>query len=592
MDYIYMLKKLWKYAECDRKKIVLYYIFHIISVFGIIIQPYAFSMVINTLQENSTNLINDVLFWLTIYMVGFAVFNLFHRIARFIERDVAFNVKKRFIVKSYGILQALPLQWHNENHSGSVIDRLNTAGDSLYHFGNIQANCIEAIMKFVGSAIMLTMISPIISIVAITFGVIMILITKKMYTVVVPEYRLQNEKFHDVSAALFDYIRNINTIIILKLGKLVQKDLSIRLDGIFPHIQRENKVTQLKCFYNELLTAVLNVGLIFYYIKIRTVMGTAILIGTITAIFQYLEQLISSFQFYAFHYEDIIHWSTNFKAASPIYVAYEENEKAKKGRLSHIKGKKWDESNDLPWDKIEIGPLNYAYENSNAGLFNVKVKINKGKRIAFIGESGAGKSTFLHIMKGVLPINEIDINIDGKYADINMLEKFTTFIPQEAEIFENSIRYNITMGLPDDESEIEKSLRLAGFDNVVKKLPNGIDTDIRENGVNLSGGEKQRLALARGLYSVRNSSILLLDEPTNNLDIATERMIYNRIFEGFSQKAIVSVLHRLHLLCLFDYVYVFKNGSIIEHGTYQELMENRESEFIQLWNEYLMNSKE
>jgi len=234
MEYIYMFKKLWKYAECDRKKIVAYYILHIISILGVIIQPYAFAMVINTLQENGANLINNVLFWLGIYMVGFAIFNLFHRIARFIERHVAFNVKKRFIVKSYGILQTLPLQWHSENHSGNVIDRLNTAGDSLYYFANMQSNCIEAIMKFIGAAIMLMIISPTISIVAIIFGVIMILITKKMYTVVVPEYRLQNEGFHDVSAALFDYIRNINTIIILKLGELVQKDLSTRLDRISP----------------------------------------------------------------------------------------------------------------------------------------------------------------------------------------------------------------------------------------------------------------------------------------------------------------------------------------------------------------------
>lgn len=594
MEYIHMLKNLWKYAEQERWKIVIYYIFHMISILGVLTQPYAFSMIINALQKNEETLIAQVLFWLEIYIIGFVIFNVFHRAARFLERYVAFQSKKKFILNTYEMLQSLPLQWHSENHSGNVIDRVNKAGDSLYYFGQFQANCIEIIIKFIGSAIILSMISPVISITAILAGCFMVSITKKLYEISVPEYRAQNEGFHKISAALFDYIKNITTIIVLRLGKLVQKDLSNRLDGILPHITRENKVTQIKCFFNDFIVLILNVSLIFYYIVSRNAAGEIVMAGYITAIFQYLAQLVSAFQFYSFNYEDIIHWSTNFKSMDLIYEAYglHESRKRSKYRISKKELEEKSEQINKTWKLIEMGPFDFSYGEGKAGLNHVLIKMKRGQRIAFVGESGAGKSTVLRIMRGLLPIDHLKLKIDHKDTDIKVLENITTFIPQEPEIFENTILYNITMGLDTSQEEVDRTAKLASFDKIVNKLPEGYDTDIRENGVNLSGGEKQRLALTRGIYSIKDSSVVLLDEPTGSLDSATEISVYTRIFEEMKDKCMVSVLHRLHLLQLFDYIYVFKNGNIVEQGTLNELFEVKEGEFMRLWNEYLLNKEE
>lgn len=589
MAYINMLKSLWKYAEQDRGKIVVYFMFHVVSVFGLLVQPYAFSMIINTLQKNSIHLISQVLFWLGIYALGFAVFNVFHRAARLKERYVAFKAKKRFLVSTYGILQSLTLKWHSENHSGNVIDRVNKAGDAIYYFGQFQANCIEVIIKFIGAFIMLTVISPVISSTAVLTGFLMVYITKKLYDISVPEYRAQNEGFHKISAAIFDYIKNITTIIVLRLGRLVQNDLDARLDEILPHITKENRVTQIKCFVNEFIVLLLNVGLIFYYIASRNAVGAVVMAGSITAIFQYLGQLLSGFQFYSFSYEDIIHWNTNFKAMSPIYAAYNLNESGKK---SKYKDNEKIEKVNSKWNHIKLGPFHYSYGEGRAGLHNVCVEMKKGQRIAFIGESGAGKSTLLRVMRGLIPIKNLSIRIDTKNADIKELENITTFIPQEAEVFENTVLYNITMGLTASQDEIDKSAKLACFDTILEKLPKGYETDIRENGVNLSGGEKQRLSLTRGIYSIKDSSIVLLDEPTGSLDSATELSIYKRIIEEMPDKCIVSALHRLHLLYLFDYVYVFKEGKIVEEGSFNKLLENKEGEFNYLWGKYLLNKEE
>ena len=153
-------------------------------------------------------------------------------------------------------------------------------------------------------------------------------------------------------------------------------------------------------------------------------------------------------------------------------------------------------------------------------------------------------------------------------------------------MFENTLRYNVTMGIPASDGEIGSAVSTAGLDDVVNRLPRGLDSDVREKGVNLSGGEKQRLALARGVFAIRDSSLILLDEPTGSVDPATEMMIFKSLFNDLSGRCVVSVLHRLHLVRLFDYVYVMKGGMIVEEGTFESIRAAR-GEFSRLWAKYL-----
>ena len=153
-------------------------------------------------------------------------------------------------------------------------------------------------------------------------------------------------------------------------------------------------------------------------------------------------------------------------------------------------------------------------------------------------------------------------------------------------MFDDSVLYNISMGLECSNEEIQEVMYLSGFDEILSKLPKGLMSMISEDGVNMSGGEKQRLALARGIFSIKDSSIILLDEPTASLDAETEFKIYQRMFEKYTDKCIVSVLHRLYLLHLFDYIYVFKDGHIVEQGTLEQLVDMN-SYFGDLWSRYM-----
>jgi ABC-type multidrug transport system fused ATPase/permease subunit len=155
-------------------------------------------------------------------------------------------------------------------------------------------------------------------------------------------------------------------------------------------------------------------------------------------------------------------------------------------------------------------------------------------------------------------------------------------MPQEPEIFENTLAYNVTLGLPCREDEIRRVCELAHFTDVLRQLPEGLQTDIKEKGVNLSGGQKQRLALARGILAAKDSQLVLLDEPTSSVDPVTEARIYQNLFKAFAGKAVVSSIHRLHLLEQFDYIYVLDKGTIVDEGSFEQLLAHSEL-FKKMW---------
>jgi ATP-binding cassette, subfamily B, bacterial len=198
--------------------------------------------------------------------------------------------------------------------------------------------------------------------------------------------------------------------------------------------------------------------------------------------------------------------------------------------------------------------------------------------LAFIGESGSGKSTTASLLRSLERAQHAELVVDGTPVTdlpamrvLELLEPTTTLIPQMPELFANSVRFNVTLGYAASDEEIHSYLEQARFTEVLKRLPRGLDTKVNEKGVNLSGGERQRLALARGLFFARASSIIILDEPTSSVDPVNERQIYERLLSSRRDATIISVLHKRNLLPLFDYVYVFDNGKVVEHGSYTEL---------------------
>lgn len=573
MEFLRLFQRHWHYSRPEQWRVLFYLFWHSVSIIGSLSKPYAFAMALNSLQSGR---LQEAGRWLAGYVAGFAVFELGHRVARSTERYLAFRNRRRFILSAYDRLHDLPLSWHNEHHSANVIDRINKAADALHQFGESQSNYIEVAVNLLGSLILLWTLSPWVAVVGCITGLLSIVVTKWLYKKSVPEYRAQNELFHKLAAALMDYISNITTIIVLRLGRRARNDLESRIDEIFPHVVKEHRITQVKCFFNALLVIALHVGMIMYYIRRQAVAGGVIQVGSVVAVFQYLGILMDGFGFYSFDYENVIHWWQDYQAASLIFQG---------GVLRSATGKTDQRRIPDDWRVLTTDAFEFSYGEGAAELRCGPIRLERGKRIAFVGESGAGKSTCLHILRGLYEGDGLLTLDEGARFPLRALGQITTLVGQNSEILENTILYNITLGVPTGWGEVEKAAQTACFDDVAKRLPQGYDSDVRENGVNLSGGEKQRLALARGVFAMKDSSLILLDEPTGSLDAATEETVYCRLFDSFPDACIVSTLHRLHLLPMFDEVYVFRDGEMVEKGMFAELIENG-GQLSQLWSRY------
>jgi ABC-type multidrug transport system fused ATPase/permease subunit len=263
----------------------------------------------------------------------------------------------------------------------------------------------------------------------------------------------------------------------------------------------------------------------------------------------------------AMHWNDLVRQKTEVADVDPILASPE---------------RPIDRAN-LPedWREVRVEHMRFVHPAAAAGqpaLDDVSLTLRRGQRIALIGESGAGKSSLLRVLSGVVDADRVSITVDGApHPHLKHLGAVSLLLPQDPAVFESSVRENVTMGLPYRQSEIDRACELAGFTSVIAQLPQGTDTLISERGLNLSGGQKQRLALARGLLAAKHAGLVLLDEATSSVDSSTEAEIYDRVMSAFAGACIVSSVHRLHLLRRFDTVVVMDAGRIIDVGSPDEV---------------------
>lgn len=220
---------------------------------------------------------------------------------------------------------------------------------------------------------------------------------------------------------------------------------------------------------------------------------------------------------------------------------------------------------DIQGKDIEYNNVSFSYPNRKESIFeNATLNIRKGDKIALIGESGIGKSTFIKLLMRFWDVNKGDIkldNIDIKDINTDSLRNSQTLVSQETYLFNESIRENIKVGNKDaSEEEIIEAAKKASIHDFILSLPKGYDTRVSELGGNLSSGEKQRIGLARAF--LKDSEVLILDEPTSNLDALNEGEILKAINENCEDKTIILISHRKSTTAICNKVYKLENKQI------------------------------
>ena len=227
---------------------------------------------------------------------------------------------------------------------------------------------------------------------------------------------------------------------------------------------------------------------------------------------------------------------------------------------------------------IEFKNINFSYfeENKDQVLHKINFKINGGETVALVGHSGAGKSTIMNLIPRFYDPASGDILIDDQSiynSKLSSLRKNISLVSQEITLFDDTVRSNIAYASTDaTEKQIIEASKFSKVDDFIQKLPNKYDTMIGENGVRLSGGEKQRISIARAI--LKNAPIILLDEATSSLDVDTEHKIQQAIAYLTKNKTTIIIAHRLSTIFGADKIFVVDQGKIVDEGTHLELLKN------------------
>ena len=235
--------------------------------------------------------------------------------------------------------------------------------------------------------------------------------------------------------------------------------------------------------------------------------------------------------------------------------------------------------------RVDFKNISFGYEHNRVILKNFNLSVKSGQKVAIVGTSGSGKSTIGRLMFRFYDINEGELLVDGnniKDVTQSSLHSQIGIIPQDTVLFNDTIYYNIAYGnLNADEDSVIAAAKSAKIHNFISNLPDGYKTTVGERGLKLSGGEKQRVGIARTL--LKNPPILLLDEATSSLDTETENDIQENLYAMLKERTVISIAHRLSTIANNDLIVVLEHGEIVESGSHKELLAMK-GRYSKMWS--------
>ena len=495
-----------------------------------------------------------LLFRVLSLLFGIAYSNLNARMAA----NIAFELKANV----FSAMQRLSLSFFQQRHTGQLMTRVNNDATDLQYF------FVDGIPYFIVNAIN---IIGIITILAVLDWKLTLLCLAPLPLVlwvvrrVFPKlWRLswrRHRRMSRLNAMINDTVRGAR--VVKAFGKESQE---------IGRFQRANEsFSQVEQSFNKLGATVfpaLNAltqagGLIIWALGGYRVMHGHLSFGDLMSFIQYILMLYGPLQFM----NNIVNWwSYCMSAAQRIFEIQDAVPTVveKPGAL-HLEKMRGD---------IEVSDITFGYEPNKPALKHVSMRAEPGQMIGIVGHSGAGKSTLVNLISRLYDVDEGEIRIDGipiKDIAMSSLRKHIGIVSQEVYIFMGTIAENIAYANPDCSMEdIIRAAKIAKAHDFIEKLPDGYDTMVGSGGYALSGGEKQRISIARAI--LHDPAILILDEATASLDTETELQIQEALETLVRGRTTIAIAHRLSTLRNADRLIVMDRGQVVEAGTHEELM--------------------
>lgn len=571
----------WDAVGDERPRFFLFVFLFVLANVLDLASPWAFGLTVGYLAKYGLN--DETFRTASLGIAAFAGLQLLgvlaHHFARYFQVTCAYSARMNSLNRIFGAFMRFPLTWHVKTHSGENLSKLHrSAGavDTTIHTYTWQV--VEGMVKIAFASVTIFALDfgvavnvIVISLVAIYM---MIFFNKKLMQAI----RNNNSFANKVSRICVDYLYHIVTVKTLGLERAATQYLGAQKAEGYGYSKRIARFSELKWGSTAVgFRVVTGVSLVLYLYTHRNGGSTPFEVAQLLVLRDYLDKIFQAIGSFTAYYGGIIESSIAYEDGKQVI---EEADEIEKERIAA------DVAVDRAWSVLRIRDLTFAYDSDKPGLADLSIDIRRGDKIALVGPSGGGKSTFLKIVGGLLTPERYSLETDRQSGlPIAAVTQLSLLVPQEPEIFSETLYYNLTMGEAFDQERIPELVSLCRLDGVLGKLPEGIHTYLAENGMNLSVGEKQRVAMARGLLRAGGRDILLLDEPTSSLDPRTEKEIFLGLLSHFSDRTIVTACHRLNLVPLFDTIIYVSGGKVREVGSFQELVD-RQGLFFSAWEDY------
>lgn len=373
-------------------------------------------------------------------------------------------------------------------------------------------------------------------------------------------YKLKENILFDQEILNKHLVRGFMELVVFRTNKKYEEEIEISKDCIKNIVNGKTKIKLVhEIFFTafDLIVNLLKIIVLFY-----ALIKSNLSVGALVTIISLLGKAYEPIAIFNVEYVD---YKLNMVAVKKYieFLNTKDDLNLNKGKIiNKLKG------------EIEFKNVSFEYNyNSNMIIDNLSFKINSNSSIALVGESGSGKSTIVKLLIGLLKYSKGEILIDeNKVSSLNLdyLYNNITYVSQEAPIFDGTLKENLVFNKNVSNKKIEEVLRLVCLDKLYNRLENGLETELGEKGVRVSGGEQQRIALARLFFD--DSKIIILDEATSAMDNLTEKQVMKNIIERLNNKTLIIIAHRLETIKYVDNILVLKNGKVKEQGTYNELI--------------------
>ena len=373
----------------------------------------------------------------------------------------------------------------------------------------------------------------------------------------------QYRSFQILSNHFIDSLRGIDTLKLFGMSKSYEKGIYQTSEQFRKATMSTLRIAILSTFALDFFTT-LSVAIVAVFLGLRLLNAEILLFPALTVLILAPEYFLPVRDFSSDYHATLD--GKNAMTAIREILELPENE------VEQIAIAPWNE-----FSTLDLSELSFDY-GQGSGLQPVNLQVSGYQKIGVIGMSGSGKSTLMNVMSGFLTPKQGSILFNGEETTSFKQEdwqKQLIYIPQNPYVFRASLRENIAFYTPEaDDAAIMQAIEVAGLSELLAQLPDGLDTLIGEGARSLSGGQAQRIALARAFLD-KNRKVLILDEPTAHLDIETEVELKNQMLPLMENRLVFFATHRMHWMHQMDYILVLEEGKLVEAGTFNELTEKR-----------------